>query len=124
MNSTNSQRKTKKMSAKNRDNKNRWRSITIAFRVTPEENEQINEMVGLAGLTKQEYLTSNMLRHQFVVYPNPRVHKALREYFIALCEELKRLGSASDVSNEYLDVLRFALQIYAGMTEESRSNDT
>lgn len=111
-----------KMSAKNKDNHNRWRSITIAFRVSPEENEQINEMVGLTGLKKQDYLTSNMLRHQFVVYPNPRVHKALREYFVAACEELKRLGSTSDVSDKYLDVLRFALQIYDGMSAESKSN--
>ena len=27
------------MSAKNRDNKNRWRNITVGFRVSPEENE-------------------------------------------------------------------------------------
>lgn len=26
------------MSAKNRDNKNRWRNITVGFRVSPEEN--------------------------------------------------------------------------------------
>ena len=30
------------MSAKNRDNKNRWRNITVGFRVSPEENELIN----------------------------------------------------------------------------------
>ena len=29
------------MSAKNRDSHNRWRSITVGFRVSPEENEQI-----------------------------------------------------------------------------------
>ena len=30
------------MSVKNRDNKNRWRNITVGFRVSPEENERIN----------------------------------------------------------------------------------
>ena len=33
------------MSAKNRDNKNRWRNITVGFRVSPEENERINKDV-------------------------------------------------------------------------------
>ena len=33
------------MSAKNRDNKNRWRNITVGFRVSPEENERINKAV-------------------------------------------------------------------------------
>ena len=44
------------MSAKNRDNKNRWRNITVGFRVSPEENERINKAVALSGLPKQEYL--------------------------------------------------------------------
>lgn len=43
------------MSAKNRDNKNRWRNITVGFRVSPEENELINKAVALSGLPKQEY---------------------------------------------------------------------
>ena len=43
------------MSAKNRDNKNRWRNITVGFRVSPEENERINKAVALSGLPKQEY---------------------------------------------------------------------
>lgn len=30
------------MSEKNRDNKNRWRNVTIAFRMSPEENEELD----------------------------------------------------------------------------------
>lgn len=30
------------MSEKNRDNKNRWRNVTIAFRMSPEENETVH----------------------------------------------------------------------------------
>ena len=44
------------MSAKSRDEHNRWRNITVGFRVSPEENEQLNEVVALSGLPKQEYL--------------------------------------------------------------------
>ena len=39
------------MSLKNRDNKNRWRNKTVAFRVSPEEDEQIEAAVRLSGLT-------------------------------------------------------------------------
>ena len=44
------------MSAKNRDNKNRWRNITVGFRVSPEENELINRAVALpeGGTDKAE----------------------------------------------------------------------
>ena len=43
------------MSLKNRDNHNRWRNKTVAFRVSPEEDRQIETFVKLSGLTKQDY---------------------------------------------------------------------
>ena len=45
------------MSLKSRDEHNRWRSKTVAFRVSPEEWEQIERYVQLSGLTKQDYIT-------------------------------------------------------------------
>ena len=42
------------MSAKNLDNHNRWRNKTVAFRVSPEEDEQLEIAVRLSGLTKQD----------------------------------------------------------------------
>ena len=45
------------MSAKNLDTHNRWRNKTVAFRVSPEENKQIDAAVRLSGLTKQDYIT-------------------------------------------------------------------
>ena len=49
------------MSAKNRDNKNRWRNITVGFRVSPEENELINRAVALSGLPKTGVLLPPLL---------------------------------------------------------------
>lgn len=42
------------MSAKNVDKHNRFRNITVGFRVSPEESELINKAVALSGLPKQE----------------------------------------------------------------------
>ena len=66
------------MSLKKCDNKNRWRSKTIGFRVSPEEDEQINRYVKLSGLTKQDYITRRLTHKDVVVQGNPRVFKALR----------------------------------------------
>ena len=44
------------MSAKNLDKHNRWRNKTVAFRVSPEEDTQIETAVKLTGLTKQDYI--------------------------------------------------------------------
>ena len=43
------------MSAKNCDNHNRWRNITVGFRVSPEENEQLNRAVAMSGLPAELY---------------------------------------------------------------------
>ena len=64
------------MSAKNLDTHNRWRNKTVAFRVSPEENEQIDAAVRLSGLTKQDYITKRLLCRDVVVQGNPRVYKA------------------------------------------------
>ena len=40
------------MSEKNRDNKNRWRNVTIAFRMSPEENAELDLRVKLCGYQK------------------------------------------------------------------------
>ena len=45
------------MSAKNRDNKNRWRNITVGFRVSPEENERINKAVALSDCRSRNTAT-------------------------------------------------------------------
>ena len=43
------------MSAKNVDRHNRFRNITVGFRVSPEENEEIKRSVAISGFSKQEY---------------------------------------------------------------------
>ena len=49
------------MSLKNRDEHNRWRNKTVAFRVSPEEDAQIERYVQLSGLTKQDYITRRLI---------------------------------------------------------------
>ena len=49
------------MSIKKRDQHNRWRNVTISFRVSPEEGELLNTYVRLSSLTKQDYLIRRVL---------------------------------------------------------------
>ena len=55
------------MSEKARDGQGRWRSKTIAFRISPEENQLLEDFVRLSGLTKQEYLIRRALNREVVV---------------------------------------------------------
>lgn len=80
------------MSAKNLDNHNRWRNRTVAFRVSEEENAQIDTAVKLTGLTKQDYITRRLLCKDVVVQGNPRVFKALRNQMTDILDELRRIS--------------------------------
>ena len=104
-----------KMSERSLDTHGRWRSKTIAFRISPEDNEQINRLVALSGMSKQDYIAANMMRHRFTVYPNSRVQKAMKYYLQKVILELQRIEKAGELTDEFLQVLRFALQIFEGL---------
>ena len=106
------------MSLKNMDNKNRWRSKTVGFRESPEEDAQIETAVRLSGLTKQDYITRRLLCRDVVVQGNPRVYKALRDRFAAVLGELRRIEAGAGVDDELLDTIELIAAIMDGMKEE------
>ena len=106
------------MSLKNRDEHNRWRNKTIAFRVSPEENEQIERYVQLSGLTKQDYITRRLTHRDVVVQGNPRVFKALRNQLAEVLWKLQRIETVGAVNDELLDLIEMIADILGGMKEE------
>lgn len=109
------------MSAKNRDNHNRWRNKTVAFRVSPEENEQIEIAVQLSGLTKQNYITRRLLCRDVVVQGNPKVYKALRNQLAAVLAELQRIEAGGGVDDELLDTIELISVILGEMKGEEQN---
>ena len=109
------------MSAKNRDNKNRWRNITVGFRVSPEENELINKAVALSGLPKQEYCYRRCLNQEIVVQGNPRVYKALRKELAEVLTELKRIETGNSVDEELMNVIELIAIILGGLKGEDEN---
>jgi len=105
------------MSAKNLDHKNRWRSKTVAFRMSPEEAAELNVLARLSGLTKQDYLIRRALDKDVVVNGNPRVFKALRNQLSSVLEELCRLESVSTENDELLDLIHYIAEILNGLKE-------
>lgn len=106
------------MSAKNLDTHNRWRNKTVAFRVSPEENKQIDAAVRLSGLTKQDYITRRLLDRAVVVQGNPRVYKALRDQLAAVLGELRRIEAGGDVGDELLVTIDLISVTLGGMKED------
>ena len=107
------------MSLKNRDEHNRWRNKTVAFRVSPEEDKQIETYVRLSGLTKQDYITRRLTHRDIVVQGNPRVFKALRNQLAEVLAELQRIEAGGEVKDELLDVIEMIADILGGLKEKS-----
>lgn len=106
------------MSKKARDGQGRWRSKTIAFRISPEENKLMEDLVRLTGLTKQDYIINRVLDRGVTVIPNPRVQKALRDTMNQLCEQLRNIKSPNELTQETIYVLEFLWNLYDGLGDK------
>ncbi len=107
------------MSVKNLDRNGRWRSVNVSFRMSPEEDQLLETLVKLSGMTKQDYITSRLLCKDVVVQGNPRVYKALRDKFEEVAAELKRIEKGGDVPTELLETIEYMAAIMSGMKEDT-----
>ena len=100
------------MSAKVKDDHNRWRNKTVAFRMSPEEAEKLDRFVRISGLKKQEYLIKRALQEEIVVSGSVRTYKMLRN-------ELRGIETGQSVDDDLLDVIRQINTTLYGMKEDS-----
>ena len=106
------------MSAKNLDQQGRWRSKTVAFRVSPEEDALIEKKVALSGLTKQEYITRRLQEEEIVVVGNPRVYKALKNQMAEILGELQRIEAGQAMDEDLISLIRVITATLDGMKED------
>ncbi len=106
------------MTAKVHDRCNRWRSVTVAFRMSPEENEQLNHLAQLSEMTKQDYIIARLLQKEIVVRGNPKVYKALKDRMEAVLEELRRLEIGEKPSLEQQE----EIELMANMMKEMEND--
>lgn len=66
------------MSENQLDRCGRWRNVIVAFRISKEEGEAIDEAVALSGHSKQDYIISKLLNREVVVEKSPRTYKLLK----------------------------------------------
>ena len=106
------------MSRKVTDAQGRWRSKTVSFRMSPEENALLDSYARLSGMTKQDYMIARLLQKDIVVQGNPRVYKALRNQLDAVLMELRRIESAGQMEPERMDQMEYIVRIMEGLNEK------
>ena len=102
---------------KNSKNQNRFRPITVGFRISKTENDELNMRVKLSGLTKQDYLIYRVLQRDIIVIGNPRVYKALRNKVTEISEELKRLQGDDEIKPEILIAIEAVTEVLNGLNQ-------
>lgn len=94
---------------------NRFRSQTIAFRVSPEEDKQINIAVSLSGMTKQDYITYKLLDRTINVKASCKVHRAVYDRLTEVIEQLKRLNDGREIDDELIDNISLITRLVDGL---------
>ena len=93
----------------------------MAFRVSQEESEQIDRMVRLSGLTKQDYIIQSVLHQKVVATGNLLMLVQFRKNLQQIERELERIEKASDMDGELLTPIRSMLEILEGFKEQPRT---
>lgn len=99
------------MSAKNMDDHNRFRSRTVAVRVSPEEDAQIDIAVSLSGMTKQDYIVSKLLDRTINVMGNCKIHRAVYDRLTEVLEELKKINAGGCIDDELMSNIRLIMDV-------------
>lgn len=94
---------------------NRFRSQTIAFRVSLEEDKQINIAVSLSGMTKQDYITYKLLDRTINVKASCKVHRAVYDRLTEALEQLKRLNDGREIDDELMDNISLITRLVDGL---------
>jgi hypothetical protein len=121
INAQTEEKEGKRMSAKNMDKQGRWRSVTVAFRVSPEEDMLIESAVRVSGLTKQDYIIRKLTDREVVVQGNPKVYRGLLLEMRAILDELRRILEGQTVNEDLLTRIDLITSVMIGMQKEDGS---
>ena len=103
------------MSVKCNDRHGRWRSRTVAFRASDAEVKQLDTLVALSGLSKQDYIMSRLLERDVVVVPSSRVQRALEDVSRDILIELRRINDAHELPVELREVMQVLASTLHGL---------
>ena len=107
------------MSEKVKDDKNRWRNKIIAFRLSPEENEELEKRYRLLGYrTKQDYLIDSVLKNRVIAMGNMQMIYQFKRSLEEILSELQRIEKADEMSEELMTPIRTMLEIMEAIKKQ------
>lgn len=96
-------------------NYRRKRTISKAFRVSPEENERIELLAKAAGVTQQQYIMTKLENKEFTIVPDIRTYKMLRDEMRAVYQELSRIRDCSEMDGRLTAKVDLLAELFIGI---------
>ena len=86
--------------------------------MSDDENREIESLVALSDMTKQDYLISRALCRDIHVRPTIRVQKTMSAELCRIADELGRLSDASEVGLRLLELSQAIKELLAEMHDK------
>ncbi len=78
-------------------NDHRKRSVTVGFRMTPEQKRWLDRVAAESGMNSQDPIMARLHDEAISVVPNVNVYRALRDNMLALLRELSRIHAGGSI---------------------------
>ena len=98
-------------------NSHRKRTISKAFRCSPEERHRIELLAKAAGVTQQDYIMAKIEDKDFTIVPDVRTFKMLRDEMRAVVGELSRLRNTGDLGDELEARVELLCDLFLGIAD-------
>lgn len=86
-------------------NSARDKRTTISFRCTPEQAANIDRLVAMSGMPKQDYIMAKLTDCEIHATPNTRLYKGLGDAAKSICLELRRIHAADELDERTVAVM-------------------
>ena len=107
------------MSDRALDRQGRWRCRTVSFRMSNEEIRELDLLVSISGLTKQDYIISRLLEREITVIPSSRIQKHLIEDMREMCRELRSVSDKHKLEPELQESISTLIEVFMALNEEA-----
>ena len=98
-------------------NSARRRSKTMAFRMMPEEYEEVITLAKLSGMNRQDFIMSRLRGIEITVKPSTRVYKALKDSMEEIYLQLLRIRAGGELGPSMEATIRLLAEIFVGLDE-------
>lgn len=94
-----------------RDNKNRKRRITVGFRISQEQHDELYKRIHLSGRKVQDFMLQRGLHQQIVVVGNERLRRIIIERVEVLEPKLDEIAKGHPDDENVLKEIRIIHEI-------------